>query len=168
MDSPKNAVFIGGIQIDVNILILSFSLLLCTALMLLFSGKRKNDSKPKKLYPYMLGLATGNPKYKVSQKDALKIAMRAPGCEKIRNVLERIYSNTRISNRFMAIPDFTPEQRDPDDDLFYPEDSFSVPVQDRLDKFKEGVYIKYMRIFNAITTIPTHIHSVSSAGHGSL
>ena len=86
----------------------------------------------------MVGLATGNPKYRVTQKDALKVAMAAPGCEKIRSVLERIYSNTRISNRYMAIPDFTPDDKVPDDDFFYPAGSYSVPVQDRLEKFKEG------------------------------
>eukprot|EP01034_Spumella_vulgaris_P024137 gene24137-30447_t len=86
----------------------------------------------------MIGLATGNPKYKVTQKDALKVAQKAPGCEGIRNVLDRIYSNTRITSRYMAIPDFTPEQKDPNDDNFYPEDgTFSIPIQNRLDKFKE-------------------------------
>ena len=71
----------------------------------------------------------------------MKVALAARGCEKIRSVLERIYSNTRISYRYMAIPDFTPQDKDPDDDFFYPEDgSFSVPVQNRLEKFKEGLY----------------------------
>lgn len=39
----------------------------------------------------------------------------------------------------MAVPDFSePSERDPDDDLFFPEDhSYSLPVQVRLDKFKE-------------------------------
>jgi predicted naringenin-chalcone synthase len=101
------------------------------------------EKKPPKLYPYMLGLATGNPKYKVTQKDALKVAMAAPGCEKIRSVLERIYSNTRISNRYMAIPDFTPADKDPNDDYFYPEGSYSVPVQSRLEKFKEGYLLPF-------------------------
>jgi len=91
----------------------------------------------------MLGLATGNPKYKVTQKDALKVAMAAPGCEKIRSVLERIYSNTRISSRYMAIPDFTPADKDPNDDYFYPEGSYSVPVQSRLEKFKEGYLLPF-------------------------
>lgn len=106
----------------------------------LFGAKPKAEKKqgPPKVYPFMMGLATGNPKYRVTQKDALKVAQRAPGCEGIRNVLDRIYSNTRITYRHMSIPDFTPEQRDPADDLFYPEDgTFSVPIQNRLDKFKE-------------------------------
>jgi alpha-pyrone synthase len=86
----------------------------------------------------MLGLATGNPKYKVYQKDALKVALNAQGCKNVVNILERIYSNTRIKSRYMAVPDFTPEQKKDEDDFFYPEDgSFSLPVQDRLEKFKE-------------------------------
>lgn len=100
-----------------------------------------NAPKPKKeekRIPYMMGLATGNPKYKVSQKDAVKVALKAPGCENIRNVLERIYGNTRISNRYMAIPDYTPDQKDEKDDFFFPENSYSVPVQERLVKFKEA------------------------------
>jgi alpha-pyrone synthase len=102
--------------------------------LVLFSSKPKKETKR---YPYMMGLATGNPKYRVSQKDAVKVALKAPGCEGIRNVLERIYSNTRITNRYMAIPDYTPEQRDPKDEFFFPDNSYSVPVQERLVKFKE-------------------------------
>jgi alpha-pyrone synthase len=111
----------------------------------------------------MLGLATGNPKYRVTQSDALKVALRAPGCKNIQNVLERIYSNTRISHRYMAIPDFTPDQRDPDDDFFYPEDgTFSVPVQNRLEKFKEGTFDQievmtfflYLQLSSSIVSVP--------------
>lgn len=83
-------------------------------------------------------MATGNPKYKVTQKEALQVAMAAKGCGEIRNVLDRVYTNSRISTRHMAVPDFTPSQRDPDDDLFFPTDnSYSLPVQKRLDKYKE-------------------------------
>jgi alpha-pyrone synthase len=86
----------------------------------------------------MIGLATGNPKYKVTQKDAVKIAMQAKGCESMRGVMERIYGNTRITTRHMAIPDFTPEQRDPNDPLFYKGDgTYAIPIQERLNKFKE-------------------------------
>lgn len=86
----------------------------------------------------MLGIATGNPKFKVSQKEAVEVAKKAPGCEGITAVLERIYSNTRISSRYMAIPDFTPARNPDGDENFYPADgSYSVPVQNRLNKFKE-------------------------------
>jgi len=85
----------------------------------------------------MLGMATGNPPYKVTQKQALAVAMKAPGCEGIRSVLDRVYSNSRITSRYMAVPDFTPDQKLPDDDFFFPSNSFSVPVQQRLTKFKE-------------------------------
>ena len=90
------------------------------------------------VYPYMIGMATGNPKYRVHQKDALKLVQNAEGYKCIRDYLERIYSNTRITYRHMAIPDFTPEQRDPKDEFFYPGDgTYAIPVQKRLDKFKE-------------------------------
>ena len=67
----------------------------------------------------MLGMATGNPKYKVTQKEALAIAMDAPACANLRNVLERVYSNSRISTRYMAIPDFTPTQKQDGDENFF-------------------------------------------------
>jgi alpha-pyrone synthase len=42
----------------------------------------------------------------------------------------------------MAVPDFTPEQALPNDPLFFPkvegmEDHYKIPVQQRLDKFRE-------------------------------
>lgn len=123
--------------VDPNVLLICFTIVVATLIFVLFSRTSK-PSKPEKRFPYMLGLATGNPKYRVSQKEAVQVALKAPGCEGIRNVLERVYGNTRISNRYMAIPDFTPNQRDPKDELFYPENSYSVPVQERLAKFKEA------------------------------
>eukprot|EP01038_Epipyxis_sp_PR26KG_P015767 gene15767-21352_t len=123
---------------DPNAIIASFTLILVALIYATLSGSSRKKNDKEKLIPYMIGLATGNPKYKVSQKDAVKIAMAAPGCEGISNVLERIYANSKISYRYMAIPDFTPSQRDPDDELFYPADgTYSVPVQVRLNKFKE-------------------------------
>jgi len=103
------------------------------------SKKKNANGEPKqaKRYPVMLGLATGNPKYKVSQKDALKVALRAPECEGIKNILDRVYSNSRITYRYMAIPDFTPEQNTDGDELFFPEDGFCVPIQQRMEKYKE-------------------------------
>lgn len=98
-------------------------------------GSKKKDTKR---YPIMLGLATGNPKYRVTQKEALQIALRAPGCASIRNVLDRVYTNSRITTRYMAVPDFTPAQKTEDDELFFPADgSFSLPVQIRQEKYKE-------------------------------
>jgi len=121
-------------KVEPNVLVACTTLLLAVIIYIAFNSKPKDQKR----YPYMLGLATGNPKYRVSQKEAVKVAMKAPGTEPIRNVLERIYSNTRISNRYMAVPDYTPEQRDPKDDFFFPEDgTYSVPVQERLAKFKE-------------------------------
>lgn len=82
-------------------------------------------------------MATGNPKYRVTQKEALAVAMKAPGCEGIRNILDRVYTNSRITTRYMAVPDFTPTQREEGEENFFPENSFSVPVQQRLVKYKE-------------------------------
>lgn len=126
---------LGMELLDPNVIVACVSILLSTIIYVVFTGSKKDE----KLYPYMLGLATGNPKYRVTQKEALEVALKAPGCHGVRNVLERVYANTRIGARFMAIPDFTtPELRDPDDECFFPEDgTFSVPVQNRIEKFKE-------------------------------
>jgi len=108
------------------------------------STKEKEESRR---FPVIKGMATGNPKYKVSQKDALKIALQVPGCDGVKPILERIYGNSRISSRFMSVPDFTPGQlvsknkegqEEAEDALFFPEDgSFEMPVQTRINKFKE-------------------------------
>lgn len=102
--------------------------------MLFSSGSKKEEKR----YPVMIGMATGNPQYRVTQEEALAIAMNAKGCASLHNVLERVYSNSRIKTRYMAIPDFTPKQKTDEDDNFFPEDgTFSLPVQVRLDKYKE-------------------------------
>ena len=99
---------------------------------------KKTEKVDLKRYPFMLGMATGNPKYKVTQKEALQIALNAKGCADIKHVLERVYTNSRISSRYMAVPDFTPLQKDDDDEIFFPDDgSYSLPVQIRQEKFKE-------------------------------
>jgi alpha-pyrone synthase len=98
----------------------------------------RESSKPERVYPVIKGLATGNPPYKVAQEDALKIALKAPGCDSVRGMLERLYHHTRIRSRYMAVPDFTPDQALEGDEMFFPEDgSFQVAVEDRLRKFRE-------------------------------
>lgn len=87
--------------------------------------------------PVILGMATGNPKYKVTQKQALKVAMNAPACAPLHNLLEKIYTNSKITTRHMAIPDFTPEQRVDGDENFFPDNKYSLPVQVRQAKYKE-------------------------------
>lgn len=96
------------------------------------------NNKNEKLYPIILGLATGNPKYKVTQKEALVIAMNAEGCKPIRDILSRIYTNSKISSRYMAISDFTDvSKRDPNDPIFFPGDgTYKLPIHVRLEKFK--------------------------------
>jgi alpha-pyrone synthase len=103
-----------------------------------FMSNKKEKKVDTKRIPYKLGMATGTPQYKVTQKEALQIALKAPGCASIRNILDRVYTNSRITTRFMAVPDFTPNQKTEDDDMFFPEDgSFSLPVQVRQEKYKE-------------------------------
>mmetsp|Transcript_58436 Transcript_58436/g.132300 ORF Transcript_58436/g.132300 Transcript_58436/m.132300 type:complete len:411 (+) Transcript_58436:418-1650(+) len=99
--------------------------------------------KEDKLYPIILGFATGNPPYRVSQQEAAAIAEKAPGVNEVKPLIQRIYGNGKISHRYMAVPDFTPSQALPGDELFFPprgengRDQFKVPVQERLDKFRE-------------------------------
>jgi alpha-pyrone synthase len=124
-------------DVDPNVLIASISAILLALVYLLVQLSSQKKESP--LIPYMLGLATGNPRYKVSQQDAVKIALKAPGCEGLREILPKIYANSKITSRFLAVPDFTPELKHPDDDFFYPADgTFSVPVQDRMQKFKDA------------------------------
>lgn len=99
------------------------------------SGKKSSSDVA---YPYIKGMATGNPPYCVTQEDALAVAKSAPACQLMHDSLDRMYPNTKIRTRYMAVPDFTPSQKLPGDNFFFPADhSFNVPVQVRLDKFKE-------------------------------
>ena len=82
-----------------------------------------------------MGMATGNPPYRASQEQALQVAESCPECTSIKPVLARIYGNSRIDYRYMAVPDFTPEQRLEGDDNFFDDDlNFRMPVEKRLDK----------------------------------
>eukprot|EP01035_Chromulina_nebulosa_P017595 gene17595-23167_t len=124
--------------VNPNVLVAAVTVVIATLIYVIFSAPPAKKTS-NKIYPYMVGMATGNPKYKVTQKEALNIAMQAKGCAELRNVLERIYTNSRISTRHMAIPDFTEaSQRDPNDELFFPNDgTYSLPVQVRQEKYKE-------------------------------
>lgn len=136
-------------EINVNTLIISLVVIVVVMFSSLFRSKEKakesssssssvDKKKEVKLYPVMLSIATGNPKYRVTQKDALKVALRAPDCDGIKNILDRVYSNSRITYRHMAIPDFTPDQNKDEEDMFFPEDgTFRVPIQERMMKYKE-------------------------------
>merc|ERR1719316_2129566 len=94
--------------------------------------------KEQKLIPTIMGMATGNPPYHASQEQALQVAESCPECTSIKPVLARIYGNSRIDYRYMAVPDFTPEQRLEGDDNFFDDDlNFRMPVEKRLDKFRE-------------------------------
>ena len=70
----------------------------------------KSSGGGKALQPTILGMATGNPPYACSQDQALAVAKKVPGIDSVQPVLGRIYGNSRIHNRYMSIPDFTPAQ----------------------------------------------------------
>ncbi|KAH8099165.1 naringenin-chalcone synthase [Aureococcus anophagefferens] len=94
--------------------------------------------KDEKIIPVIMGMATGNPPYRASQQQALAIAESCPECNSIKPVLARIYGNSRIDYRFMAVPDFTPEQKLEGDENFFDKDlMFKMPVEKRLDMFRE-------------------------------
>ena len=65
------------------------------------------------------------------------MAMAAPGCANLRNSIPNIYANTRITTRYMAIPDFTPSQKPADEDNFFPDNKYALNVQTRQAKYKE-------------------------------
>ena len=103
----------------------------------------KKEGKSEKVYPIIMGFATGNPPYKVSQTTAAEIAEKAPAVQKIKPLIKRIYGNGRIDYRYMAVPDFSPENElIAGDELLFPptddgSDHYKVPVQKRLDRFRE-------------------------------
>eukprot|EP00600_Ochromonadales_sp_CCMP1393_P000069 CAMPEP_0174982130 /NCGR_PEP_ID=MMETSP0004_2-20121128/16306_1 /TAXON_ID=420556 /ORGANISM="Ochromonas sp., Strain CCMP1393" /LENGTH=420 /DNA_ID=CAMNT_0016234015 /DNA_START=54 /DNA_END=1316 /DNA_ORIENTATION=+ len=131
------------IALDPNVLIACITLLVASLAYVLLSISGYNRGKKEEvLYPYMLGLATGVPKYKVAQQDALKVAQKR--CVGLSNVLGKIYNNTLIANRYMVVPDFTPvKDRYAGDECLFPDDAdgskdrFALPVQQRLDRFKK-------------------------------
>ena len=103
----------------------------------------KKEGKSEKVYPIIMGFATGNPPYKVSQTTAAEIAEKAPAVQKIKPLIKRIYGNGRIDYRYMAVPDFSPESElIAGDELLFPptddgSDHYKVTVQKRLDRFRE-------------------------------
>lgn len=124
---------------------LALLLTMVAGLVVAYMFLKPEEKKELKKYPIILGFATGNPPYKVSQKAAADIAEKAPGVKEVAPLIQRIYGSGRISYRHMAIPDFTPDQALPGDELFFPvppegtdpDLQFKVPVQQRLEKFKD-------------------------------
>lgn len=126
-----------ALPVDPTVLV-AVAAVLVVAMMLM----PKKSAKPDTVYPIILGFATGNPPYKVSQDQAATIAEKAPAVNEVKHLIRRIYGNGRIDYRYMAVPDFTPEQAIEGDELFFPptddgSDYYKVPVQKRLDKFRE-------------------------------
>lgn len=118
-----------------------------------FSGKK--DGKSPKKYPIIMGFATGNPPYKVSQKTAADIAEKAPAVQQVKPLIQRIYGNGKISYRYMAVPDFSPPSECLEGDMpLFPatddgSDYYKVTVQKRLDRFREKAVPLVVRICEA-------------------
>jgi len=96
---------------------------------------RKSSPKQSPVYPIICGMATGNPRYRVTQEQAAKIAVNAPGIDTVKDLIPKIYSNSRIGYRYMAVPDICPEEKLEGDEFFF-NGRYDRPVQDRLDKFR--------------------------------
>lgn len=121
---------------SVELLQITIALLLVAIVVVLRSNKGSKDAEP--VHSLIVGMATGNPPFRVTQKSALAVALKVPNVDSVRPVLERIYGNSRIGSRYFAVPDFSPEQATKENPLFYPADgSFEVPVNTRLEKFRE-------------------------------
>jgi len=113
------------------------SIFLGAAIVLALSLKSKKAES--KRYPVIIGMATGNPQYKVTQEQAKQIATSAKSLSPERvPVIQRIYDNTKIYSRYFCIPDFTPEKALEGDELFFNADGlYRMPVEKRLEKFRE-------------------------------
>ena len=67
------------------------------ALFVSLGGLGGSKSKDEKVYPIILGFATGNPPYKVSQQTAADIAEKAPAVQQVKPLIQRIYGNGKIA-----------------------------------------------------------------------
>eukprot|EP00761_Pharyngomonas_kirbyi_P001503 gb/GECH01001507.1/.p1 GENE.gb/GECH01001507.1/~~gb/GECH01001507.1/.p1 ORF type:complete len:413 (+),score=127.72 gb/GECH01001507.1/:1-1239(+) len=104
-------------------------------------------------YPIIIGLATGNPPFKVTQQHALEMAHQAKKCASVRPVLDRIYTNSKIHSRYMAVPDFTPpsltsststsssknqkSSLQNQDSFFTQDGNYDIPLEQRINKYRE-------------------------------
>jgi len=133
MDTMETIEVATGLSMELKLAVAAI-VVLATMLVLTMAAPKKEQ----KLIPTIMGMATGNPPYRASQEQALQVAESCPECTSIKPVLARIYGNSRIDYRYMAVPDFTPEQRLEGDDNFFDDDlNFRMPVEKRLDKFRE-------------------------------
>lgn len=88
-----------------------------------------------KLCPTILGMATGNPSYACSQENALAMASGVPNTDSVQPMLPAVYGNTKIENRFMCVPDYSPKSgKEP---FFDMDLTFQMPIEKRLAKFWE-------------------------------
>jgi alpha-pyrone synthase len=62
-----------------------------------------DKTKLKQFLPIIEGIATGTPKHIIRQSDAARVVSNLPALEKNRSRIEKIYSNTQIDTRHLAI-----------------------------------------------------------------
>jgi alpha-pyrone synthase len=62
-----------------------------------------NATKAKAVLPIIEGIATGTPQHIIRQSDAARVVANLPGLDKNRSRIEKIYNNTQIETRHLAI-----------------------------------------------------------------
>jgi alpha-pyrone synthase len=62
-----------------------------------------NATKAKIVLPIIEGIATGTPQHIIRQSDAARVVASLPGLDKNRSRIEKIYGNTQIETRHLAI-----------------------------------------------------------------
>ncbi|CAM9558476.1 unnamed protein product, partial [Discosporangium mesarthrocarpum] len=106
-----------------------------------FLSTNAKPSSEDPVFAVILSIATGNPKFTCNSDEGFRSAARIPHPAWVGRVLERIYKNSRIDNRFFCIPDFGAREEEGGapwgNDAFYPEDcSFSVSSDRRFERFR--------------------------------
>ncbi|HEY9642171.1 MAG TPA: 3-oxoacyl-[acyl-carrier-protein] synthase III C-terminal domain-containing protein [Coleofasciculaceae cyanobacterium] len=69
----------------------------------LLNNRYSLPSKPKQVLPFIESIATGTPNNIVPQSDAATFVANLPTLEKNRSRIEKLYQNTRIDTRHLAV-----------------------------------------------------------------
>ncbi|CAN0207372.1 unnamed protein product, partial [Ectocarpus sp. 12 AP-2014] len=73
---------------------------------LVAARRRRTKNDGEALFAVILGISTGNPEYRVSKEQAFRHAAGATDpSSPIARVLDRVYNNSRINNRYFCVPD---------------------------------------------------------------
>lgn len=68
-----------------------------------FTRKASATNQAKQYLPVIESIATGNPEYMIRQSDAAQVVANLPNLEQNRSRIEKLYSNTRIDTRHLAV-----------------------------------------------------------------